>query len=201
MLEKNRFALKEWAIIEAAMCRGRQIFMLRNGGLADKNSSFSVEHSEFFIYPTIVHQQRKGIVPAWMAELENLMAAPGPSEMVTLSCYGVVDRALKISDIDCLRRLSHYHIYNEQEIRRRFFHRGSLDLHLVILRVYRLPEPYHLPVQARYAGCRSWVDLGREFSTIGCRPALDDLAFKIDTRNILATAAGRTDGSGSTGTA
>jgi hypothetical protein len=190
MLAKNRFALKEWAVVETALSQGRQILLLRHGGLIEQKGQFRIEHREFFIYPTYLHQQRKGIVPGWTAELEQILAAPPPEETVVISHYGVVHDAVRISDPDQLPGISGFHILNEEEIFGRF-NRIPPGLHLIIIRLFRLSEPHRLPVRPHYAGCRSWVDFGVELPTAGCRPVLDDPAFQFEIQRISAVMAQR----------
>lgn len=184
MQDQNRFALKEWAIILKAMSEGRQILLLRKGGLLEKNGHFKVEHTEFFIYPTYLHQHRRGIVPDWKAKLEYLRAAPPPECEVILSHYVVVQKMFKVTDPDRVHTLSDFHVLNNEEIQKRFFYGRAPGLHLILARVYQLPKPFRIPIRPSYAGCRSWVDLGQELPTSGCRPVLDDDAFEREARRI-----------------
>jgi len=184
MQEKNHFALKEWAIILEALSEGRQVLLLRKGGLLEKNARFKVEHTEFFIYPTYLHQQRRGIVLAWTAKLEHLMAAPPPEGEVILSHYVVVKKMFKITDPDRVQTLSDFHVLNNEEIQKRFFYGRVPGLRLILARVYQLPKPFRIPIRPSYAGCRSWVDLGQDLPTSGCRPVLDDAAYEREARRI-----------------
>ena len=188
MLEKNRFALKEWAVVLKALSEGRQILLLRKGGLIDKNSRFTVEHSEFFIYPTYLHQQRNGILPAAREDLERLLSSPPPDEQVMLSHYAVVHDAWKVTDLAQLQRLAGSHLLNAEEVQKRFLYGKTPGLYLILLRIHQLPKPFRLPVRPHYAGCRSWVDLEQELPTAGCRPVLDDAAFGLEIRRITALA-------------
>jgi hypothetical protein len=186
MQEKNRFALKEWAVVQAALAEGRQILLLRKGGLIETRGSFTVEHPEFFIYPTYLHQQRNGIIPAERENLERHLASPPPEDLVDLSYYAVVKDCFKITDAALLGRLSGHHLFRDEEIQKRFFYGKTPGLHLLLLRIYRLPEPFRIPVRPHYAGCRSWVDLEVELPTAGSRPVLDDDAFDREVRRITA---------------
>jgi hypothetical protein len=186
MLEKNRFALKEWAIILKALSDGRHVLLLRKGGLIEKTTSFTVEHSEFFIYPTYLHQQRKGTGSAWTAEQEQILASPPPEGQVVLSHYAVVHDAFRIAELGRIRTLAGHHLLSDEEVQRRFFYGKTPGLHLILLRVFRLPDPFRLPTQPHYAGCRSWVDLEQELSTAGGRPVLDDAVFHEEIDRIAA---------------
>jgi len=184
MLDTNRFALKEWAVVLAALAEGRQTLLLRKGGLIEKAPRFTIEHSEFFIYPTYLHQQRKGIIPEWTKEPERILASPPPDDQVVLSHYAVVHDAFRIAELDRIQRLAGHHGLSDEEVQKRFFYGKTPGLHLILLRVFRLPEPVRLPTRPYYAGCRSWVDLGQELPTAGARPVLDDDAFNEELRRL-----------------
>ena len=187
MLETNRYALKEWALVQEALLEGRQCLLPRKGGLAEKRPGFSVEHSEFFIYPTFWHQQRLGVEPSRTGPLEAM--AP-PSGQVEFSAYAAVAKALQIFDPERLEKIRGFQVLTEGELKRRFYYRNKPGLHLILLRVYRLPRPIRIPVLGHFPGCRSWVDLGRELSTAGCRAVLDDDLFERRVREISVAAEG-----------
>lgn len=186
MQDRNRFALKEWAVILKALSEGRQVLLLRKGGLVEGNKGFTVKHTEFFLFPTYLHQQRKGIVPAWNAELNRILASPPPEDHVVLTHYAVVRHAFRITEPDRLGRITGRHVFNDEEIQKRFFYGKTPGLHLILLRVFRLPEPIRVPNLARYAGCRSWVALEKDLSTAGCRPVVDDRTFDLEIRRVTA---------------
>jgi len=53
-------ALKEWASVIAALESGRQILLLRKGGILEQSNKnrFSIIHNEFLFFPTYLHQSR-----------------------------------------------------------------------------------------------------------------------------------------------
>ncbi len=44
MLASNAVALKEWAVICHELAAGRQIALLRKGGIRDATQGFTIEH-------------------------------------------------------------------------------------------------------------------------------------------------------------
>ena len=56
-------AFKEWAVICEALGEGRQVLILRKGGIAEARGEFTIEHRRFWLFPTYVHQQSSGIKP------------------------------------------------------------------------------------------------------------------------------------------
>jgi hypothetical protein len=49
-------ALKEWATLCRALETGRQIILLRKGGIYESAGEFEVEHRRFLLFPTYLHQ-------------------------------------------------------------------------------------------------------------------------------------------------
>ena len=180
----NRYALKEWAIVVQALAAGRQTLLFRKGGLIEDRGKFSIEHSEFFLYPTYLHEQAERIVPDTANDLETVLLSRPPEDRVILSLYSVVQGSFVINDLKKLESLRPYHILSSEEVESRFYYRKRPGLHVLLLRVYRVPSPFELPVTPAYAGCRSWVDLEVELSTAGCLPILSDESFHQQIKTI-----------------
>ena len=56
-------AFKEWAGICDALIAGRQSIVVRKGGISESAGPgvFVPEHSEFWLFPTWVHQAEQGL--------------------------------------------------------------------------------------------------------------------------------------------
>jgi len=52
-----KIALKEWAVVCRALERGRQILLLRKGGIYEAAGEFELEHRRFLLFPTYLHQK------------------------------------------------------------------------------------------------------------------------------------------------
>ena len=57
-----RIAFKEWAVVVDALGHGEQIIILRKGGMAEGAAGFKPEHSRFWLFPTLFHQQRESVL-------------------------------------------------------------------------------------------------------------------------------------------
>ncbi len=55
------FAFKEWAGVCRALGLGRQILVLRKGGIAEGPGGFSPEHESFWLFPTHLHEHQQGL--------------------------------------------------------------------------------------------------------------------------------------------
>ena len=176
--------------MQKALLEGRQTVLLRKGGLADKRPGFSVEHNEFFVYPTYWHQQRLGVDPSLAGLWEGIVEGAPPADQVEFSVYAAVIKSFQIVNPERLNILRGIQVLTEDELSRRFYYRDKPGIHLIVLRAYRLSEPIRIPVMEHFPGCRSWVDLGHELSTTGCRPVLDDDLFERRVREICEAVEG-----------
>jgi hypothetical protein len=189
MFERNHFALKEWAAVVEALATGRQTVLLRKGGVEEEGGGFRIEHPEFFLYPTFEHQHRRFIRPEFLGDFDRALTAQPPGEAVLIKAYAVVGAYFSVRNLDTLRALSEFHIWNEDFLRMRIAYKPEKPLHLVALRVHALP-PVTLPFRVEYRGCKSWVELDRELSTAGAEPALANAKFER-ALEVIASLAGR----------
>ena len=83
-----RIALKEWAVVIDALARGRQVFLLRKGGIAEGRDGFELSHREFLFYPTWEHQQAGLIRPEFREDFER--SRPPSPNLVPVKYIGKV---------------------------------------------------------------------------------------------------------------
>ncbi len=171
MPKKSPIALKEWSIVVSALSEGRQVLILKKGGILDPGKKFSADHSAFYLYPTFLHQQRI------KKNIEKTQEEPKNTEII-FSSYAVVDECFWASDIEILNQLEHFHILPKEEVEKRFWSGKKPGLYVLILRVYSLSPPPVVQILPHFLGCKSWVDLGNEVSASDRRPILDDELFE-----------------------
>lgn len=177
MLPANSVALKEWAVICHELAAGRQIVLLRKGGIREPSGGFALEHREFFLFPTYVHENTDEVVPRVRATLAEVATAAPPGGILRLHLYATVESVTGVENLESLRRLDGQHALAWPAVERRFHYRRP-GLHVIALRVYRLPRALEVPSLFRYDGCRSWVMLDDELPVTGAVPVLSDDAFR-----------------------
>ena len=182
----NDVALKEWAMICRELAEGRQLIVLRKGGIREPARGFNVEHSEFFLFPTYVHQNEDELIDGARAALPDVMRTAPPGGVVRLDLYARVAAVIEVADLDALRRLDGHHALAWNAVERRFNYRRP-GLHVIALQVFRLSEPIRAENSARYDGCRSWVTLESAYATAGCRPVLPETEFQRRLRSLEAS--------------
>jgi hypothetical protein len=76
-----RVALKEWASVCGALSRGRQIILLRKGGIYESAGEFEIEHRQFLLFPTYLHQNAAMLKIDERSKLTTLAAEPAKIEI------------------------------------------------------------------------------------------------------------------------
>jgi hypothetical protein len=176
MLSKIHHALKEWAVIVRQLGKGDQVVLIRKGGILEQKRGFSVEHREFFLFPTYVHQTEEDLIPPARAELARALAGSSPLNEVWLDYCARVEEVWQLGELALLRRLEGLHALTWSAVESRFHYRHQ-GLHALVLRVFRLPATQKIPNTRRYDGCVSWVELDTELSTERATPILTDAQF------------------------
>src|SRR6185503_19003729 len=65
-------ALKEWRIVCRALEDGRQVVLLRKGGVLEYRQGFEIKHESFWLYPTLEHQSTEFIQPDYVEKMDDL---------------------------------------------------------------------------------------------------------------------------------
>ena len=183
-----KIALKEWSVVVRALEQGRQIFILRKGGLAETSLGFELAHPEFVFYPTWEHQQRDQLQPEYQGWFDELRSEE--PERLRITAVAQATEVLEApADRSRWRAARDLHIWSDSYIDMRYEYRPDLPLRIVLLRAGRLKQAVEIPASRGYAGCRSWVDLDQDLSFAQPGPALDAQAFQA-ARGRLCNALG-----------
>ena len=150
---------KEWQVVCDALASGRQSIILRKGGIHEGREGFSFAHNSFFLFPTRFHAQadhvREGRVET-LAEWQT-----GDTVCITHRVEAL--HAVTLTDWQQVVALAPYHILNEATVRERFDWQGkgmsSGSIHVALVRVFQLAEPWELTYTTAFGGCRSWIKL------------------------------------------
>ena len=177
-----QYALKEWSVTIDSLLTGRQILLLRKGGTHEQRDGFKVEHRDFFLFPSQLHQHPRALHPLFRLDLDGRNRSKTPT--VVLNTFVRVQELIPISNLEVLRGLDGLHTLNWATVLERFSYRNRPGLNLLLLRVYRLPVPHEIQNIQRYDGCVSWVELEQSLSFAGAEPVLDSGVFEDQVQNI-----------------
>jgi hypothetical protein len=187
-------AFKEWAVTVRALAEGEQLLTLRKGGIREENKHFELEHERFFLYPTFDHQRNDLVRESHHPELRRALEEgvwpdeePPPQALlqdggipqpdrVRLRAWAEVTDHVTINDRRTLDCLSPYYIWTPDYAEKRLSWKRRHPLHILLLRVHRIPRPVTVRVRDEYHGCRSWVEIDRELPFEGT-PVMADEEF------------------------
>ncbi|PDO09524.1 MAG: hypothetical protein BLM47_12215 [Candidatus Reconcilbacillus cellulovorans] len=175
-------ALKEWAAVVRALREGRQIVVLRKGGIAEETREFRLESHSFALYPTYEHQKPEWLKPEFRPLVEATAALVRTDRTEWIDAWAEVINDLEIWEKEGVERLRGFHIWTDDLVDNRLKWKPGKPLHALVLRVYRLDPPIEVPFREEYAGCRSWIRLNVPIPFDRSTPALPDAEFEAKAR-------------------
>jgi len=188
-------ALKEWGIVCRALEEGRQVLLLRKGGILEYRQGFEMKHESFWLYPTLEHQSREFIQPDYLEKMDDILTG-SLSKYVTIKSYARVERIYEIKNKSILPMLRRYHIWNDKYVQMRIDYNPTKPLNALLLRVYKLAQPMSIEIMPQWSGCKSWINIDipeymRFFENTGdinklesLKPVIIDSEFKNITDEI-----------------
>ena len=169
-------AFKEWAVVVDALGHGEQNLILRKGGIHEAGGQFRVDYQQFWFLPTQFHEVAAAIVPAKHPRLRELATA-GRRDQVDIEYYGIVERVLRLDQVEQIERLTGCQILTNTVLRERFAFGRECGLYALLTRVYRQPKPVTIPWQEHYGGCKSWVQLDQPMTADNLVPVVPESEF------------------------
>ena len=167
-------ALKEWDVVCRALQTGRQMLLLRKGGIIEAIGGFELEKRQFLLFPTFLHQNREMVKPEDRKGVIKLDEEP---MTITMTAAAEVTDIIRLTDRLQMDALSSEHLWEPSLIDMRFNYRPNNPLYLLLVRTYQLPTQITIQNTLEYAGCKSWVPLGRDIDCGDASPVLSDEQF------------------------
>jgi hypothetical protein len=181
---KTSIALKEWAVVCDELLAGRQVVLLRKGGILEQKKGFQIEHGTFLFYPNTEHQSREQLKPAFHARLDDYGPPARVSGKIRIAGFGAVVDIIKTTDAEKLRALEALTCWTKPLFDMRINYKPEKPNFVVTVRAYRFPSAIEVPYHEDYAGCHSWVPLKQEVESAGT-PALSDAEFEKARNAVL----------------
>ena len=182
-------ALKEWAVVCRALEEGRQVVLLRKGGILEYRQGFEVKHDKFLLFPTFEHQSKDHLQADYADKLDDVLKRDPVAGSNNLTSYAEVIDTREITDVAAIRLLAKYHIWSESYVNVRMDYNPKKPMSVILLRVLRLDSPIIVDIKPEWAGCKSWIPLDMEASGT---PVMNDSRFnKIasEVKGVLSVAA------------
>ena len=187
-------AFKEWAVTVRALAEGEQLLTLRKGGIREENKHFELEHERFFLYPTFDHQRNNLVRESHHPELRRALEEgvwpdeePPPRALiqdggipqpdrVRMRAWAEVTDHFTINDPRVVDGSRPIYVWTPDYAEKRLNWKRRHPLHVLLLRVHRIPRPVTVRVRDEYHGCRSWVEIDRDLPFEGT-PVMADEEF------------------------
>ncbi|HWB58463.1 MAG TPA: DUF1802 family protein [Chthoniobacteraceae bacterium] len=175
---------KEWALVCEALGTGEQSVILRKGGIAEGREGFRFKHEEFFLFPTLFHEQ------VTKTKLPQDTPLPHPAEgQVRIQYFAKAEWAELVKEPAAVAALAPFHIWKDSEIEQRFRYDDVQGVNVAFVRVYRLEPAWTFEDSPKYGGCRSWVTLPDLPAGTSLTPVLDDAAHARRAVEVLGAMA------------
>ena len=178
-------ALKEWDVVCEALGAGRQVIVIRKGGIAEESGGLRFEHPEFVLLPTFFHQQAERVVPETGFAARQAGSA-GERESVEIRHAASLVWHTSVTERALLAKLRAFHILSAEEVEARFDQKPGPGVQIALLRVYRLDPPQRVPWQKSFGGCRSWAEMDADFESCSRVSVLSDERFAALERELRA---------------
>ncbi len=182
-------ALKEWAVVCRALEEGRQVVLLRKGGILEYRQGFEVKHEKFLLFPTFEHQSKEHLQADFAGRLDQILKDQPTHGSNRITSYAKVVEVKEISDRSAIKSLETYHVWNESYVNARMDYNAKKPMSVMLLRIFKLVQPIVVDSKPEWAGCKSWIPL--EMDAAGT-PVLEDSQFNkltSEVKGVLSIAA------------
>jgi len=178
-------AFKEWAGVCDALIQGRQSLIVRKGGISEGAGpgTFVPEHSEFWLYPTWVHQAEQGLRGSGGTGRPAHPVDPGGA--VSIRALVRVGPIGYVESEERLQELEEFHIFTAETIVKRFHYRQP-GLWVLGARVWRHDPGFNVAARPEHAGCKTWVNLDEPLPTTALAPVFDEAEWTAVRRRLRA---------------
>ncbi|MDF2713136.1 MAG: hypothetical protein K0R28_61 [Paenibacillus sp.] len=184
-MSREPIALKEWAVAIRALSEGRQIVLMRKGGIVEETKEFRLESPSFWLYPTYEHQKPELLKEEARPGMAETLKGWSPGiDLADIACFAEVAADIEVTSQEQLDRIRDFHIWTDRFAEERLKWKRQKPLHVLLLRVYELDTPVRVPILESYSGCKSWLRLEGEFAPGGMKPVVDDERFGQLVRQI-----------------
>jgi len=178
-------ALKEWAVTAKVLSQGKQILILRKGGIHQEDKNFRIIHPNFLILETYEHQKPELVKPEFSDMCQSLIdSSPLDRGVVLFNLWAKVTDKFELRDEQDLLKINDKHLWTDDYAKSRFHWRPSQPLTIALLRVYKLREPIEVPVSSEFAGCKSWIEFNKPVVLGEMTPVLDESEYAKISENV-----------------
>jgi hypothetical protein len=170
-------ALKEWAVAVKALREGRQVLLVRKGGISEETRHFRVSAEQFLLFPTYEHQRADLLQLEFQPDLARVLAEPRDPSRLRFDTFGQVTDVFEIAEPAQVEALAPFYCFSTQYAEERLRWKPRHPLLVMAVRAYRLTTPIDLPMRPEFGGCKSWLTLDEDVDPTTLTAAIDDATY------------------------
>ena len=170
-------ALKEWAVAVKALREGRQVLLVRKGGISEETRHFRISAERFLLFPTYEHQRADLLQPEFQDDLTAVLAEPRDSATVRFDTWGEMTDLFEIAEPAQVEALAPFYCFSTQYAEERLRWKPRHPLLVMAVRAYRLSAPIDVQNGPALGGCKSWLTLDLDVDQSGLTAAIDDATY------------------------
>jgi len=170
-------ALKEWAVAVKALREGRQVLLVRKGGISEETRHFRIESERFLFFPTYEHQRADLLQPEFQADLTAVLAEPRDPARARFDTFAELTDLIEVSDPAQVEALAPYYCFSTEYAEERLRWKPRHPLLVMAIRAYRLKQPIEVAARPEFGGCKSWLTLDEDVTPDNLVAALDDTTY------------------------
>lgn len=168
--------LKEWAVAVKVLREGRQVLLVRKGGISEETRDFRIRARQFLLFPTYEHQNRDQLQAPFRSDLDQVLAAPRDPDRVPIDTWAELTDLFEVTEPWQVEALAGHYCWSRRYAEERLRWRPRKPLLVMAVRAYLLAQPREIEGRPEYGGCKSWVELP-PVPLAGMAPALGEREY------------------------
>ena len=170
-------ALKEWAVAVKALREGRQVLLVRKGGISEETRHFRISAERFLLFPTYEHQRADLLQPEFQNDLTAVLTDARDPSRVRFDTWGELTDLFEIAEPAQVEALAPFYCFSTQYAEERLRWKPRHPLLVMAVRAYRLKAPIEVANGPELGGCKSWLTLDQDVNRADLTAAIDDATY------------------------
>jgi hypothetical protein len=179
-------ALKEWAVAVKALREGRQILLVRKGGISEETRHFKIQAERFLFFPTYEHQRADLLQPAFQDDLTAVLAEHRDPASVRFDTFAELTDLIEVTEPAQVEALAPFYCFSTQYAEERLRWKPRHPLLVMAIRAYRLTQPIEVASRPDFGGCKSWIILDEDVRSDNLVAAVDDATYAVQIAAVRA---------------
>src|SRR3954447_7628876 len=179
-------ALKEWAVAVKALREGRQVLLVRKGGISEETRHFRIENERFLFFPTYEHQRADLLQPEFQDDLTAVLAESRDPASVRFDTFAELTDLIEVTEPAQVEALAPFYCFSTQYAEERLRWKPRHPLLVMAVRAHRLRQPIDVASRPDFAGCKSWLTLDEDLTPDNLMAAVDDATYAARIAEVRA---------------